>query len=200
MNDTPNAGPSPVVDDTEAPEALARLVSGRLAAAIGADADVQAGQRDKLLQLVHIHFLPYTWTMRTTMLTMGRHWRAASFRHREMIVDAYRDIMLYTYAEAMAQAKHGGVRVEPASIDEYGAIVRTHVDTAAGASVALDYRLAPTEAGCRIYDLKMEDQWFIHSHQQSFQAAAMQGGCDGLYAMLEAKRAALAARLGFGVR
>ncbi|WP_296942753.1 phospholipid-binding protein MlaC [uncultured Massilia sp.] len=190
---------------TDTPEALVRLAIGSLARAIDADADGRAGHAAALLRKVWEHFLPYTIWDRATQLTAGRYWRQAAPDQRMRIAHEYRQLMLLTYVEALLPVRAGAaLEVEPAGSGDADAdadadadtIVRTRIAGAAGAALALDYRLARTPSGWRIYDLKTGGGWFIMRYQQAFAEEVQRNGYVGLRDRLRREKEGLAARLG----
>ncbi len=181
-----------------APDALVRVLGTGLVDAIAADGAIQAGDRERLFQLVCNNFLPFTdWTT-ATRITAGRYWRQATPNQHAMFVHEYTQLMLMAYTDALARAR-GPVEVAPPRLvdADADAIVPTRMATADGGVLALDYRLRRTgHMGWRIYDVRIQGDWFIEAHQQPFAEAVQQNGCAGLADRLRADKERLAARLG----
>ena len=75
------------------------------------------------------------------------------------------------------------------------AAVRTEFRKSRGAEpVQVDYRLARTKDGWKIYDVNVMGVWLGLTYQESFASEIRRGGIDGLIHTLEEKNKALQAK------
>lgn len=144
--------------------------------------------------IVDRDILPYVDFRRTTQLSMGRHWRAATPAQREQISTQFQLLLIHLYSGALAQLQpdqqieYLPMRMAPEDTD---AVVRTLAQTS-GKPVEIDYRLYKTAQGWRLYDLNVLGAWLIQTYRQQFNEKIQEGGIDGLIQFLTARNQELA--------
>ena len=72
--------------------------------------------------------------------------------------------------------------------------VRSQVNVARGEPMLLNYRVAKTPSGWKIYDINVLGAWLVETYKSSFASEISKGGIDGLIKTLQAKNKALASR------
>lgn len=147
------------------------------------DDAAQKGDRQAINRLVDQYVLPYINFEKTTRLSTGRHWRDASEKQRQELVDAFRNTLIRTYSGALANVdKLSSVKVSPFRGDPNAAdvVVRSMISQRNGPDVAVDYRMENTPTGWRIYDLNVEGIWLIQNYRNQFSQVITDKGIDGL--------------------
>jgi len=181
------------VDDQSDPQALIRTATQRVLDEIRERA-IQPDDIGRILDIVHRDILPYIDFRRTTRLSMGRHWLAASPAQRDEMVVQFQTLLIHLYAGTLAQLKpdqriqYPPMRVAAADND---VVVRT-VALSNGKQYEIDYRLYRTPAGWRVYDLNVLGAWLVQSYRQQFNETIQQSGIDGLIRFLKQRNAELA--------
>src|SRR5688572_31028420 len=89
-----------------APDALARSVTDEVLAIVRADKDLQAGNPQKVAQLVETKVLPHFNFTRMTQLAVGRNWRQATPDQQRVLTDEFKTLLVRTYTTAFAQYKN----------------------------------------------------------------------------------------------
>lgn len=181
---------------TEAPDALVKRISQDVIDTAKSDKGIQAGDINRVNQLVETKILPYVDFQRMTSLAAGRHWRTATPDQQQRLSAEFRTLLVYTYSGALSQIKNETVEFKPlrASPDDTEVEVRSQVNVARGEPVPLNYRVAKTPAGWKIYDINVLGAWLVETYKSSFNSEISKGGVDGLIKTLADKNKALASR------
>jgi phospholipid transport system substrate-binding protein len=182
----------------EAPDEMIRRVSSEVLAIAKSDKEIRSGNRQQIIRLVENYILPYTDFQLATALVTGRYWRTATPAQRQQLMDEFRKLLIHTYAGAMSQVRDQRIDVKPLRAtpgDE--AVVRTEFRKSRGAEpVQVNYRLAKTKDGWKIYDVNVMGVWLGLTYQESFAGEISRGGIDGLIRTLSEKNKALQAKAG----
>jgi phospholipid transport system substrate-binding protein len=86
----------------EAPDALVKRVSEEILAIAKTDKQVQAGNQERIMEVVRAKILPHINFQRMTQLTAGRYWREATPEQQQALTNEFRTLLVYTYAGAVA--------------------------------------------------------------------------------------------------
>ena len=175
----------------EPAEAFVRRISNDMLESIKADKSMQAGDVRKLAVLVDLKVMPSLNFERMTASAVGKYWRQASPAQKDRLQTEFKDLLVRTYAGALAQVRDQRIEVKPArgNAGDTELVVRTEV-RGAGDPVQLDYRLEYAESGWRIYDVNIMGVWLVENYRGSFSQEIANTGIDGLIAKLSAKNKA----------
>ena len=181
---------------TEAPDVLVKRISQDVIDTAKSDKGIQAGDINRVNQLVETKILPYVDFQRMTSLAAGRHWRTATPDQQQRLSAEFRSLLVYTYSGALSQIKNETVDFKPlrASPDDTEVEVRSQVNVARGEPVLLNYRVAKSPTGWKIYDINVMGAWLVETYKSSFNSEISKGGIDGLIKTLADKNKALASR------
>ena len=181
---------------TEAPDVLVKRISQDVIDTAKSDKGIQAGDINRVNQLVETKILPYVDFQRMTSLAAGRHWRTATPEQQQKLSAEFRTLLVYTYSGALSQIKNETVEFKPlrAAADDTEVEVRSQVNVARGEPVLLNYRVAKSPAGWKIYDINVLGAWLVETYKSSFNSEISKGGIDGLIKTLSDKNKALATR------
>ena len=125
--------------------------------AVKSDKDIQAGNSRKIIDLVNTKILPYVDSDKMTSQAAGRFWRQATPEQQKQLSAEFRDLLIYTYAGALAQIKNETVEFKPFRADpaDTDVEVKSQVNMTRGEPITLNYRLSKTPQGWKIYDLNV---------------------------------------------
>ena len=181
---------------TEAPDALVKRISQDVIDTAKADKGIQAGDINRVNALVETKILPYVDFQRMTSLAAGRHWRTATPDQQQRLSAEFRTLLVYTYSGALSQIKNETVDFKPLRADpsDTEVEVRSQVNVARGEPIPLNYRVAKSPTGWKIYDINVLGAWLVETYKSSFNSEISKGGIDGLIKTLSDKNKALAAR------
>jgi phospholipid transport system substrate-binding protein len=193
--DAPAAAPAAAgAAASETPDVLVKRISQDVIATAKADKEIQAGNQQRVMDLVESKILPYVDSERMTALAAGRFWRDATPEQKTQLTAQFRTLLIYTYAGALSQIKNETVEFKPmrAAASDTDVEVRSQVNRSGTEPVPLNYRVAKTPAGWKIYDINVLGAWLIETYKGSFASEISKGGVDGLIKTLEAKNKSLA--------
>jgi phospholipid transport system substrate-binding protein len=172
-----------------APDALAKSVSDEVISIIKADKDLQAGNTQKLMQLVEVKVLPHFNFSRMTQLAMGRNWRQANPEQQKTLVNEFSSLLVRTYTTAFTQYKDQSITFRPIRLapTDTDVVVKSQINQPGGQPVAIDYSMEKSERGWKVYDVKIEGISLVENYRNTFNAEVQKGGVDGLIKTLGQK-------------
>src|SRR6187402_1404940 len=178
-------GTAPFVraQQAEAPDALIKRVSAEVLDNIKTDKAVKAGDLTRVLALVDSKIMPNVNFTRMTAAAVGRNWRQATPEQQKKLQDEFKTLLVRTYSGALAQVRDQTVQLKPmrSSPADTEVVVRSEV-RGKGDPIQLDYRLAKTASGWKIYDVNVLGVWLVENYRNSFAQEIGTNGVDGLIA------------------
>ena len=192
------AGAAPwAVAADEAPDVMIKRLSDEVLGAVRKDPAVKAGDVRKVVALVDKIILPHLNFRRMTAAAVGPGWRRATPEQQQRLQDEFKQLLVRTYAGALAEVSDQTVVVRPLRMaaDDKDVLVRTEVQ-GRGDPLQLDYRLEKTPgdgAGWKIYNMNVLGVWLVETYRTQFASEINARGVDGLIAALAARNQANAA-------
>jgi phospholipid transport system substrate-binding protein len=180
----------------EAPDALVKRISADVIDTVKADKDIQAGNRNKIMDLVNSKILPHVDAEKMTQQAAGRYWRQATPEQQKALTKEFTTLLVYTYAGALSTIKNETVEFKPMRA-EAGATdveVRSQVNVARGEPITLNYRLSNGPQGWKIYDVNVLGAWLVQTYTSTFASEISKSGVDGLIKKLAERNQQLASR------
>ena len=179
-----------------APDALARSVTDEVLAIVRADKELQAGNPQKVQQLVESKVLPHFNFHRMTQLAVGRNWRQATPDQQKRLVEEFRTLLVRTYTTAFSQYRNQTVEYRPLRIaaTDTDIVVKSLIRQPAGQPLAIDYSMEKLAGGWKVYDVKIEGVSLVENYRSTFNNEVQRNGLEGLIRALNDKNNALAAR------
>jgi len=181
---------------TEAPDVLVKRISQDVLDTAKADKEIQAGNQKRVMDLVETKILPYVDFQRMTSLAAGRYWREASPEQQKQLATEFRSLLIFTYSGALSQVKNETIEFKPLRADpsDTEVEVRSQVNVARGEPIPLNYRVAKSPTGWKIYDINVLGAWLVETYKSTFASEITKGGIDGLIKTLSEKNKKLASR------
>ena len=176
------------------PDALIKEVSSDVLDTVKADNSIRAGDVQKVIALVDSKVMPYVDFQRMTASAVGRYWKQATPEQQKRLQDEFKILLVRTYSGALAQVKDQTVQLKPmrSTPEDTEVVVRSEV-RGKGDPIQLDYRLAKTASGWKIYDVNVMGVWLVENYRNSFAQEIGTNGVDGLIAKLAERNKAAAA-------
>ena len=180
----------------EAPDALVKRISADVIETVKSDKDIQAGNRNKIMDLVNSNILPHVDTQKMTQQAAGRFWRQATPEQQQQLTKEFTSLLVYTYSGALSQIKNETVEFKPmrAEANATDVEVRSQVNVARGEPITLNYRLSNGPQGWKIYDINVLGAWLVQTYTSTFASQISKGGIDGLIKNLADRNQQLASR------
>jgi phospholipid transport system substrate-binding protein len=178
----------------EAPDALVKRISAEVIDTAKTDKEIQAGNQKRVMDLVESKILPHVDFQRMTALAAGRHWRDATPEQQQQLAAEFRTLLVFTYSGALSQIKNETVEFKPLRADpaDQEVEVRSRVVVARGEPVTLNYRLAKTPQGWKIFDINVLGAWLVETYKGTFATEISKSGIDGLIKALAERNKKLA--------
>ncbi len=180
----------------EAPDVLVKRISADVIETVKSDKDIQAGNRNKIMDLVNSKILPHVDTQKMTQQAAGRFWRQATPEQQKALTKEFTNLLVYTYSGALSQIKNETVEFQPmrAEAGANDVEVRSQVKVARGEPITLNYRLANGPQGWKIYDINVLGAWLVQTYTSTFASEINKGGIDGLIKKLAERNQQLASK------
>jgi phospholipid transport system substrate-binding protein len=177
-----------------APDALARSVTDEVLAIVRADKDLQAGNPQKVAQLVEAKVLPHFNFPHMTQLAVGKNWRQATAEQQSALTDEFKTLLVRTYTTAFAQYRNQSVDYRPVRMgaNDTDVVVKSVIKQPAGQPIAIDYSMEKLAGAWKVYDVKIEGISLVENYRNTFNSQIQKGGVDGLIKALADKNKALA--------
>jgi phospholipid transport system substrate-binding protein len=179
-----------------APDALARSVTDEVLAIVRADKDLQAGNPQKVAQLVETKVLPHFNFTRMTQLAVGKNWRQASPDQQKVLTEEFKTLLVRTYTSAFTAYKNQTIEIKPLRMNpaDTDVVVKSAIRQPTGQPVAVDYSMEKTGSTWKVYDVKIEGISLVENYRNTFNGEIQRGGVDGLIRTLQNKNKSLASQ------
>ena len=180
----------------EAPDALVKRIIADVIDTAKADKEIQAGNQKRVMDLVESKILPHVDFQRMTSLAAGRFWREATPEQQKQLANEFRTLLIFTYSGALSQIKNETVEFKPlrAEAADQEVEVRSVVNMSRGEPVTLNYRLAKTPQGWKIFDINVLGAWLVETYKGTFATEIGKSGIDGLIKALAERNKKLASK------
>jgi phospholipid transport system substrate-binding protein len=166
-----------------APEPLVQAAVENVTRTIQGNPETRSGDIGKIVAVVEREFLPYTDFERTTRLALGTAWRDATPEQRQQLFKEFQALLVRSYALSLSQLRDQNPKFRYLPVRRGANAADVVVPTRVlnnGEEVEIDYRLARTLTGWKIYDINMMGAWLIEVYRRQFGAVLARGGVDGL--------------------
>ncbi|MDB5792433.1 MAG: hypothetical protein JWQ80_2457 [Massilia sp.] len=185
---------APARAQNEAPDVLVKRISADVIETVKADKDIQAGNRNRIMELVNSKILPHVDAEKMTAQAAGRFWRQATPDQQKRLSEEFRTLLVYTYSGALSQIKNETIEFKPmrAAATDTDVEVRSQVNVTRGEPITLNYRLAKVNGGWKIYDINVLGAWLVETYKGTFAAEINKSGVDGLINKLAERNRQLA--------
>jgi len=173
------------------PEELVQGITDEVMAALKSDAELAAGDKDKVLKLAEQKVLPHVDFEEATRLALSRAWSQASAEQKRKLVSEFRAMLLRTYTNAIGSYAGTQARLVPSRSKAHGgdATVRYQFSRSGGRPVQVAYEMRRTDRGWKIYDISVEGMSLVLTYRTEFDGIIKQEGIEGLIQRLVQKNA-----------
>ncbi|KAA6186046.1 ABC transporter substrate-binding protein [Thiohalocapsa marina] len=156
----------------------------------GRRAEIDANPR-LIYQLVGTKLAPHFDFEMITRAAVGRDWNKATPAQRQELTNAFREVLVRTYATALL--KYSGEEIvyqtaKPGSRD-HTVVVPTQVRAPGSTPIPIDYRMHNQSGSWQVYDVVIDNVSLISNYRGQFRSTIGRAGIDGLIRELESKNA-----------
>ena len=156
------------------------------------DPGVQAGDINRIKEIMEEKVAPHIDFPRMTRLAVGRSWREASKEQKKALVREFHEMLMRSYAAAFKMYK--GIVIETKALprvkpDEKQVSVNTVVRLPGGAPpLSVDYDLLRGENDVwKVYDVRVDGASLVINYRNVFMQELQKGGVEGLLKALAEK-------------
>lgn len=172
----------------ETPDAFIARITTKTLNTIKADKTLRSGDTNRIMQLVDSELMQYVNFRRMTALAVGPAWRKATEPQRTQLQDAFKLLLVRTYAGALSQLGEQTVVVKPVRPGQQDSnlVVQTEV-RGKGDPIQMDYRLersADAASGWLVFDMNVLGVWLVENYRTQFSSVINANGIDALIANL----------------
>jgi len=171
----------------EAPDALVKRVTEE----VTQHKDLRGGDPAKLRAVVETRLLPHVDTRRVTQMALGPNWRRATPDQQDQLVREFTTLLVRTYSGALASYRDQTIEVLPLrGAAEADVTVRSRIRQPGAEAIMVEYDLAKTDSGWKVYDIRVAGVSLVATYRTSFSEEIRNRGIDGLISTLSAKNRA----------
>lgn len=165
-----------------APDALVRQSVDETIGIIKANRELQTNNPARLAELVEAKVLQHFDFPRMTRLAAGRSWSQASAAQKEALTREFRTLLVRTYSTSLSQYRNQTIDVKPAKLQpkDEEVQVKTVVNQPGGQPIPIDYGMARTPNGWKVYDVLVDGVSLVTTYRSSFNDQVQKSGIDGL--------------------
>ena len=175
------------------PDILVKNVTTEVVELIAKDKEIRSGNRAKLIEVIDAKVLPHFNFASMTALAMGQNWKSATPEQKKHLIDAFRTLLVRTYASALAAYSEQKfdfrpLRAKPTDTD---VTVQVRVIQPGAQPVPIDYSMERTPTGWKVYDVVVGGVSLVVNYRTEFANVVRSSGIDGLIRDLQAKNRTL---------
>ena len=184
---------APIALAQEAPDVLVKRVANEVQQIVKTDPKVQAGDQQRIREVIETKLLPNFDFEKMTALAMGRNWRQATPEQQKQLIDQFRALLVRTYSGALSQYRDQVMDFKPLRGDPNASdlVVRSEVIRTGQVPVQIDYGMTKTASGWKISDVVVGGISLVTNYRDEFNEQIKNGGIDGLIKTLSSKNQGL---------
>ncbi|HYW91266.1 MAG TPA: ABC transporter substrate-binding protein [Gammaproteobacteria bacterium] len=173
------------------PEEMVKSVTSQLLSEVQQDKESLKKNPDAVYKLVDRIVLPHFDFHYMTQLVMGRYWRQANDQQKKQVTDAFRQMLVRTYSNALLSYDHQKLeykpyRGKPGATD---ATVNMSIVPEDGQPIPVSYRLYLDNQGhWLVYDVTVDNISLVTNYRTTFADVIRSDGIDGLIKKLHHKQ------------
>ncbi|MBM2812926.1 MAG: organic solvent resistance transporter auxiliary protein [Chloroflexi bacterium] len=172
-----------------APDVQVKNVTMEVIAIIKQDKDIQAGNSRKIAFLVETRILPHFNFARMTQIAVAVNWRRATPEQQKALTEEFKTLLVRTYSNALSLYRDQAIEFKPLRMrpDDVEVTVKSDIRQRGAQTVTLDYDMAKTPSGWKVFDVKVSGVSLITNYREDFAAQVRVSGIDGLIKVLVSK-------------
>lgn len=175
--------------EQQAPDVLVRETTELLLQTIRSDPEIAAGNRKRITEVVEANLVEHFDFERMTRLAVGKDWRRIDPERRPELIGEFKTLLVRTYSVSLAEYRDQVISYKPVSV-EPGArsvVVQTTITQSGTSPISMNYRMAATPEGWKVYDVIVEGVSLVINYRSLFNSTVESSGVDGLIKLLRDK-------------
>lgn len=175
----------------QAPDQVIDQASKRILTEIEAQKDSLRKDSAKLYKLVEDIIVPHFDFDTISRRVLGKAWQDASETQRSRFAEAFKDLLIRTYSNALLEYSGEEIKWLPIDVPE-GAkrvIQKAEVSLASGQNVPMNWGLHKVGDSWKVFDISIDGISLVTNYRSVFAGEVRKNGLDALIKRLEAKNA-----------
>ena len=180
------AGPALALAAADEPTALVKRTAERMLNTLEARRAEVDRNPAIIYAMIESIVAPHFDFQKITQGAVGKHWRKASPAQKRELVNAFKQVLVRTYARSLLSYSGEEIRYLPSKPGsrQSRVIVPTEVRAPGGAPIPVDYRMFKSGGGWKVSDVVIDNASLVGNYRTSFDNEIRLGGIDGLVAKL----------------
>jgi len=173
--------------DVHPARALVEQTTNELLARLRADREALQKDPGRVVQIVEEVVLPHFDFDAISASVLGKYWRSADAGQRRRFRDAFKSLLLHTYATALLDNLDSKIEYEPVR-EPAGATdvtVRTSIPQGGQFPLPVNYSMELIDGQWKVYDVEIDGLSLVKNYRSTFAAEINKSGLDGLIATIE---------------
>lgn len=181
---------------TDKPDELVKALTEEVLSILRSDDSLKKGDVSRAVESIEEVVLPHFNLRRMTMLAVGRDWRDTTEAQQKRLVDAFYQMLVRTYSNALTEFRNQTVAYRPLrmSPEDRTARVQTEVRQPGGQPIPVDYVLEKDGDAWKVFDVVVAGVSLVTNYRSTFAQEIRSGGIDGLINALETRGSDIAKR------
>lgn len=170
---------SPALQASAEAQQLVIDTSTRVLERLRQDQENLQANPELIYPLVEDLVLPHFDFERMSIWVLGKNWRKADSQQQQQFIDAFRTLLVRTYAKALLEYTDQEIKYLPfhAEEDAKRVTVRTEIAQPGGVNIPLNYSMFLNEKGkWKVYDISVDGVSLVTNYRTSFASEIRQGG------------------------
>ncbi len=180
---------SPAVQaaQTDAARALVVETTEAVLARLRAESEQLKADPSGVYTLVEDLVLPHFDFRRMSQWVLGKHWRSADEAQRDRFTDAFRTLLVRTYAVALLEYNDQQLEFPPARLPDEASkvLIKSEIRQPGAPPIPLHYRLYDNKGDWLVYDISVDGISLVANYRTSFGSEVTAKGLDALIERLE---------------
>lgn len=173
--------------DSAVPDELVKNVTEEVLTILREDKGIQSGNKQRAMALIEKKVAPHFDFSRMTSLAVGRAWQQADAKQREALIGEFHTLLVRTYANSLTAYRDQTVSFKPSKQAGDEVLVRSQINKPGAQPIPLDYSLAKTGGGWKVYDVAVANISLVTNYRNTFASEVEKGGIAGLLKSLQEK-------------
>lgn len=146
-----------------------------------------SNDKNALNAMIQREILPFIDFNAMSKLTLGKHWRTASPAQRTRFINAFREMLIRSYAKAMIEYSGSNIRAGNSVADKKPGFVRvrTYVTPKGGSRISANYRLRKVGNDWKAFNVEIAGVNLITNFRTNFTREVSAKGLNALIARIE---------------
>jgi len=181
--------PAGFVVASENAETVIREATEEIYRALDEQCELIDHSPEYLYTLVDRLLIPRADLEKMSQWVLGKYWREADDKQRQVFVEQFRQLLLRTYATAIQMANLEDIHYLPQreSVKPDRATVRTEIQRPGEAVVSLTYALYQQHGVWLVYDIQVDGVSLVSSYRTTFSSEIRSKGLEALLESLRKK-------------